>query len=74
MMTAFTWIVATLSLIGVVLNVRQDRRCFYIWTVTNASWMAVDFSRGLYAQAFMFLVYLGLAIWGLYAWKHKRTA
>jgi nicotinamide riboside transporter PnuC len=74
MMTAFTWIVAILSLIGVVLNVRQDRRCFYLWIVTNSAWTAVDFSRGLYAQAFMFLVYLGLAIWGLYSWKHKRPA
>jgi len=74
MMTIFTWIVAVLSLIGVVLNIRQDRRCFFIWTGTNAAWAAVDFSRELYAQAALFLVYFGLAVWGLYAWKHKGAA
>jgi nicotinamide riboside transporter PnuC len=73
-MAAFTWIVAIISLIGVVLNVRQDRRCFYLWIVTNTAWMVIDYTRGLYAQAFMFLVYFCLAVWGLYSWKHKRTA
>lgn len=73
-MAAFTWIVAILSIIGVVLNVRQDRRCFYLWTGTNAAWAVVDFSQGLYAQAALFAVYFGLAVWGLYAWKRKGTA
>lgn len=72
-MTYFTWIVTCLSLIGVVLNIRQDRRCFFIWCFTNSSWMAVDFHKGLYAQAFMFSVYLILSIWGIWAWKrHKK--
>ncbi len=69
--TAFTWIITIISLIGVVLNIRQDRRCFYLWTVTNTSWLAVDFNKGLHAQAAMFLVYLVLSVWGIYSWKKK---
>ena len=32
----FKWSLAILSLVGVILNVHHDRRCFYIWAVTNA--------------------------------------
>lgn len=70
-MTAFTWVLTVLSLVGVVLNTHQDRRCFYIWIVTNTSWAVVDFYKGIYAQAFMFVLYLFLSIWGLYKWRHK---
>lgn len=67
----FTCIITVLALVGVVLNIRQDRRCFYIWTVTNAAWMIVDYGKGLYAQSFMFAVYLCLSIWGLCRWRVK---
>lgn len=70
-MTAFTWIIAAISMVGVVLNIHQDRRSFYLWTVTNSSWMVVDFYKGLHAQAAMFLVYLVLSIWGIFKWKKK---
>lgn len=33
--------------------------------------MIVDFKAGLYAQAFLFAVYLGLAVWGLYQWSNR---
>lgn len=69
-MTLLTWLLTILSLIGVVLNLHQDRRCFYVWCVTNSAWAVVDFYKGIYAQAVMFLVYLALSIWGLYKWKH----
>jgi nicotinamide riboside transporter PnuC len=69
--TTFTWLLTVISLIGVVLNIRQDRRCFYIWTGTNTAWAAVDFHKGLHAQAAMFVVYLVLAVWGIYSWKTK---
>lgn len=70
-MQILTWLLTILSLIGVVLNTHQDRRCFYIWIVTNSCWAIVDFSKGIYAQATMFVLYLGLSVWGLYKWKHK---
>ncbi|HBA73412.1 MAG TPA: hypothetical protein DCZ63_14850 [Geobacter sp.] len=71
-MTAITWVLTILSIIGVILNTYQDRRCFYIWIVTNASWAVVDFSKGIHAQAAMFTLYLCLSIWGLYKWRHKK--
>jgi len=70
-MTAFTWLLTGLSLVGVILNTHQDRRCFYVWIVTNSCWAVVDFYKGIYAQAFMFLLYLLLSCWGLWKWRHK---
>lgn len=64
-----TWILTGLSIAGVVLNVRHDRRGFLLWMITNAAWAVVDFSHGLYAQAFLFVVYFFLALWGWLAWE-----
>jgi len=71
-MTYFTWTVAVLSLVGVLLNIRKNYKCFYIWTVTNASWCLVNLYYQIYAQAALFFVYFCLAIYGLYEWKVKH--
>lgn len=67
-MSALTWCLAALSLVGVLLNIRKDRRCFACWVVSNASWAAVDWSNGLPAQAALMAVYTGLAVHGWRAW------
>ena len=64
-----TWVLAALSIIGVILNVRKDRRGFAFWMLTNFGWAAVDFSHELYAQGVLFVVYFFLALWGLVSWK-----
>ncbi len=67
----FKWSVAAASLVGVVLNIRKDRRCFHIWAVTNAAWTGIDLSHGVWSQAALQFVYFTLAIWGLRQWKHS---
>lgn len=68
-MAALTWTLTVLSLLGVILNIRKRRECFYIWSFTNACWSVVDFWAGLYAQSALFVIYVGLAAWGIYTWK-----
>lgn len=65
----WTWILTLGSIVGVVLNVKKKRACFYIWAVTNFSWMVIDYINGIYSQAFLFGVCFGLAIWGIVSWK-----
>lgn len=72
MITELTWLLAGLSLIGVVLNIKKKSECFAIWLFTNASWTIYDFSINAYAQSALFLVYTILAIYGLYEWKYKN--
>jgi len=75
MFEAFKWCIVALSLIGVVLNIRKRRECFYIWGFTNLAWTAIDLWHGIYSQAFLQAIYFGLAIWGIIAWRHdtKRS-
>lgn len=65
----FSWVLSAISIIGTVLNVKKKRICFWIWLFTNATWVVVDFIFGLYAQSVLFMVYTGLAIYGIIEWK-----
>lgn len=67
----WTWGLTLFSIIGVILNIKKKKSCFYIWAGTNFSWMVVDYLYGFYAQAFLFLIYFGLAIWGIIAWRRN---
>ena len=67
----FYWLITILSIMGVVLNVKRVRACFHVWAVTNAAWMVIDITHGLYAQATLFAVYFLLAIWGIVEWRTK---
>lgn len=72
MFEAFKWLIAAASIVGVVLNIRRMRSCFYVWAGTNAAWTAIDVYHGVWAQAALQAVYFGLAIWGIVAWKEKK--
>lgn len=63
------WLVTALSLVGTILNIKKKRICFGIWLVTNSIWCLFDFSIGAYAQSALFAVYVGLALWGVIAWR-----
>lgn len=66
------WIITLVSIIGVVLNIKKKRICFVLWSITNVSWCIYDFVIQAYAQSFLFLVYLGLSIWGIFEWKKEE--
>jgi nicotinamide riboside transporter PnuC len=63
-----SWIVALISIVGIILNIYKNKYCFAIWMVTNFSWMIIDFYKGIYSQAFLFLIYFILAIYGFVKW------
>lgn len=71
MFTLFTVVLTILALIGVILNIKKNHYCFYIWLFTNASWAVVDFVKGIPMQGLLFTVYTGLAVWGIIEWKRK---
>ena len=58
-----------IALIGTILNCKQIRACFYLWTVTNAMWLACDFYCGLWSRCVLDAVQFALALWGIYEWK-----
>lgn len=70
--TALSWLFAALSLTGTWLNIKKRRVCFIIWACTNGFWTVYDMSIGAYAQAVLFAVYFGLAIYGLREWGREK--
>lgn len=72
MIEIFTWPLAVLTIVGVVFNIRKHRFCFVIWSVTNVFWVIYNYSIGAYAQAAVFGVYFGLAIWGIVRWGRDQ--
>jgi hypothetical protein len=65
------WCLAALSLLGVILNIRHDRRCFAIWMVTNGSWAVVDAAHGIWGQAALQAIYFAMSVWGFIRWAHS---
>jgi nicotinamide riboside transporter PnuC len=65
---SWTWLLTVASIIGVVANIYMQPWCFAIWLFTNLAWMIVDWKKGLKSQAFLFAVYMVLAVWGLIKW------
>jgi len=68
-MIGFTWVLSILSIIATVANIYKKRWCFYIWALTNLSWVLVGIKTKVYAQSLMFFMYFLLAIWGIICWK-----
>lgn len=65
-------ILAILSLIGVALNVRLDRRCFYFWGAANAGWVLHFHLLGQYAETVLFAVFFATSALGLYEWRRRK--
>lgn len=65
------WLVTAASIVGTVLNIKKKQVCFVIWLVTNFLWCVYDYHARSYAQSALFLVYTGLAVYGIYEWRKK---
>ena len=72
-MEAIGWIMTGFSILGTVLNIYHNKTCFYIWALTNISWIIIDFRAGIYSQAALMTVYFFLAIWGIVKWSKWKV-
>lgn len=69
-----SWILVILSLAGNVFVIKKNVLGQWLWAISNLGWIAFDISLGAYSQAVLFVVYLGMCIWGIIAWtKEKQT-
>ncbi len=70
MMTLY-WLTSVASLVGVILNIRQQVACFWIWTGTNAVWVYADVKHGMLPQAVLQVIYFLLALYGIWKWQKR---
>ncbi|BED92963.1 MAG: nicotinamide mononucleotide transporter [Candidatus Paraimprobicoccus trichonymphae] len=64
-----TWFLTIISLVGTVFNVNKNIACFYIWFFGDIFWLSLDIYNKTYGRAFLDLVQLAMAIWGIISWK-----
>lgn len=68
----FTWTLTVVTIFGTYLNSRQLKDGFLVWGLCNLCWLMVDLSRGIYAQAALYVVFIGFNIYGWIQWTKKR--
>ena len=71
--TIFTWVLTLISIIGTLLNCRGKKIGFVIWGIANTCWIFIDLSRGIWAQAFLYIVFIGFNIYGYRMWSQKEN-
>lgn len=69
MANVYTWVATVIALSGTVLNCKKKKVCFVLWTITNSMWLVWDLYNGTISRAFLDLVQLLLAIYGIYEWN-----
>lgn len=72
-MEIFTWLLALIAIIGVVLNIKKKPSGFVFYTVANIGWIVVNMKHEIYAQAFLFSVFTCLSIYGWISWKFDKS-
>lgn len=66
-----SWVFVALSLTGNVFVIKKHVAGQWLWAVANIGWISFNVYRGSYSQAFLFTVYLGMCVWGIYQWSKK---
>jgi nicotinamide riboside transporter PnuC len=68
----FSWILALIAIIGVVLNIQKKPSGFIFYTISNIGWILVNLYYEIYAQMFLFSVFTVLSIYGWISWKFLK--
>jgi hypothetical protein len=69
-----SWVVASLSLYGCILNIYESKWCWVCWFVADSCWVAIDMVAGLTAQAVLMVVYCHLNIFGYIKWRERDAS
>jgi len=67
------WTLTALSILGTWLNIKKKTSCWLVWAVANIGWVVSFAIKGMAAEATLFLVYLGLSIYGWFQWREASA-
>lgn len=65
------WVAVALSLLGALLNARRRVLGQYLWIASNVAWIALALPRADYPQIAMWVVYLFIAVYGVWFWSRR---
>ena len=63
------WIATTLAIVGAVMNAFLMKEGFYLWLVSNSTFMVFSVKNKHYGMALMFFTYLIITVIGILYWK-----
>lgn len=69
-----SWILVAISLIGNFYVIKKNVLGQWLWAIGNVGWITFDLYIGAYSQAFLFTVYLGMCVWGIWLWSKEKQA
>lgn len=67
-----SWILVGLSLLGNIFVIKKNVAGQWLWALSNLGWIAFDLYIGAYSQAFLFVVYFGMCVWGILEWSRAK--
>lgn len=70
-MDNLSWFLVFLSLTGNIFVIKKNVLGQWLWALSNMGWIVFDLWIGAYSQAFLFLVYFGMCVWGIVAWSRE---
>ncbi len=65
----FEWILTTMSIAGTWLNIQKKTSCWIVWSIANLGWIISFVMKRMPAEASLFIVYLGLSVYGWLKWR-----
>lgn len=68
------WIAMSLSLIGAVLNATGRITGFYVWIVSNGTWVVLNVYHSIWSAVILFATYTAISAYGIYAWQKKKRS
>jgi len=68
----FYYFITLLAIIAVMLNIKKNHYCYYIWAVTNTVFVIQTVYLHAYNLVILNIVMLSLTFWGLYEWRFKK--
>ena len=68
------WIIVAIALVGVLLNARGKWQGFLFWLISNAYWCYRNLVINQYAQAFVFVIFWGMSVYGIFCWRKQQKA
>ena len=66
-----TWILAFISIIGTVFNIKKKVACFYIWLIGDILWLIFDILNVCYGRACLDFLQSIMAFWGIVCWNKE---
>lgn len=72
MIQVVLFLIGILKVISFILNVYRNPLCFVIWGSTDLILIVHNFNIGEYGQMSMWIMYLGLSIWGFNKWRREN--